>query len=103
MVEMMSGEVFSSFSFYFSSPEASSTMRALQRALASVIITLSNDSELSLNKKWLRPVTNKSNPQLVGNQSETPSYLPFKLLHFIHPHKEAYIIIPKSNLKIFRA
>ena len=37
-------------------------MRALQRALVSVIITLLNDSERSLNKKWLRPVTNKSNP-----------------------------------------
>ena len=43
-------------------PEASSTVRALDRALVSVIITLLNDSERSLNKKWRRPVTNKSNP-----------------------------------------
>ena len=31
-------------------PEASSTIRALQRALVSVIIALLNDSERSLNK-----------------------------------------------------
>ena len=36
-------------------------MQALKRALVSVIITLLNDSERSLNKKWLRPVTNKCN------------------------------------------
>ena len=30
-------------------------------ALVSVIITLLNGSERLLNKKWLRPVTNKSN------------------------------------------
>ena len=41
---------------------ASSTMRALRRALVSVIISLLNDSECSLNRKWLRIVTNKSNP-----------------------------------------
>ena len=71
-------------------------MRALQRALVSVIIALLNDSERSLNKKWLRPVTNKSTPPpLDGNQSETPSYLQFKLIHFIYPHKETYIVIPK--------
>ena len=77
-------------------PEASSTVRALGRALVSVIITLLNDSERSLNKKWRRPVTNKSNPpQMVGNQSKTPSYLQFKLFHFIYPHKETYIVITK--------
>ena len=43
-------------------PEASSTVRALGRALVSFIITLLNDSERSLNKIWRRPVTNKSNP-----------------------------------------
>ena len=42
-------------------PETSSIMRVLQRAPVSVIITLLNESERSLNKKWLRPVTNKSN------------------------------------------
>ena len=76
-------------------PEASSTMRALQRALVSVIITLLNDSERSLNKKWLCPVTYKSNPPFVWNQSETHSYLQFKLFHFIYPHKETYIVVPK--------
>ena len=70
-------------------------MRALQRAHVSVIITLLNDSERSPSKKWLSPVTNKSNPPLVGNQSKTPSYLQFKLFHFIYPHKETYIVIPK--------
>ena len=45
-------------------PEASLTMRALEPALVSAIITLLNDSERSLNKKWLRPVTNKSNPPI---------------------------------------
>ena len=45
-------------------PEASSTKQALQRALVGVIITLLNDSERLLNKKWLRPVTNKSNPPI---------------------------------------
>ena len=44
---------------YFSNSEASSTIRMLQRALVSVIIALLNDSERSLNKKWLRPETNK--------------------------------------------
>ena len=34
-------------------------------------------------------------PQMVGNQSKTPSYLQFKLFHFIYPHKETYIVIPK--------
>ena len=32
---------------------------------------------------------------MVGNQSKTPSYLQFKLFHFIYPHKETYIVIPK--------
>ena len=66
-------------------------MRALQRTLVIVIITLLNDSERSLNNKWLRPVTNKANPppppQLIENESETPSYLQCKLFHFIYPHK----------------
>ena len=35
---------------YIHVPEASSTVRALGRALVSVIITLLNDSERSLNK-----------------------------------------------------
>ena len=81
--------------FLTSGPEVSSTMQAPKRALASVIIALLNDSERLLNKKWLRPVTNKSKTPLVGNQSETPSYLQFKLFHFIYPHKETYIVIPK--------
>ena len=34
-------------------------------------------------------------PQMDGNQSKTPSYLQFKLIHFIYPHKETYIVIPK--------
>ena len=34
-------------------------------------------------------------PKMVGNQSITPSYLQFKLFHFIYPHKETYIVIPK--------
>ena len=78
-------------------PEVSLTMQALQRALVSVIITLLNNSECSLNKKWLRPVTIKSNPPLVGNQSETPFFFQFKLFHFIYPHKETYIVhvLPK--------
>ena len=70
-------------------------MRALQRGLVSVIIVLLIDSERSLNKNWLRPVSNKSNPLLVENQSETPSYLQFNLFHFIYPHKATYILIPK--------
>ena len=76
-------------------------MRELQRALFSAIITLLNDSERSPNKKWLRPLkknkTNQPLPPLVGNQSETPSYLQFKLFHFIYPHNEIYIIIPKID------
>ena len=32
---------------------------------------------------------------MVGNQSKTPFYLQFKLFHFIYPHKETYIVIPK--------
>ena len=68
-------------------PQACSTNRALQRMLVSVTIALLNDSERPLNKKWLRPVTNKSNPPLVGNQSVTPSYVQLKLFHFINPHK----------------
>ena len=55
-------------------PEASSTVRALGRALVSVIITLLNDSECTLNKKWRRPVTNKSN---------APKWLEIKAKH--HP------------------
>ena len=70
-------------------------MRVLKPGLVSVIITLLKDSKGTLNKKWLRPVTNKSNPPLVGNQSETRFYLPFKLFHFIYPHIETYILIPK--------
>ena len=76
-------------------PETSSIMRVLQRAPVSVIITLLDDSERSLNKKWLRPVTNKSNPPLIGNQSETPSNFQLKLFYFIYLHKETYIVIPK--------
>ena len=75
------------------------TMRAPQRALVSVIIALLNDSERSLNKKLLRPKQTNQIPQLVGNQSETPSYLQFKLFHFIYPHKETYIVIPKVESK----
>ena len=71
-------------------------MRALQRAFVSVIIALLNEIERSLNKKWLRPVTNKIKfPPLVGNLSETPSCLQFKLFHFIYRHKETYTVIPK--------
>ena len=69
--------------------------RALQRALVSVIITLLNDSERSLNKKWLRPVTNKPNPPIGWKSKHTSSYLQFKLFHFIYPHKQTYIVIPK--------
>ena len=72
-------------------------MRVLELALVSVFITLLNDSERSLNKKWLRPVTNKSNPPLVGNQSTTPFYLQFKLFHFIYLQIETYIVIPKME------
>ena len=81
---------------YAITPEASSTVRALDRALVSVIITLLNDSERSLNKKMAAP-SNKQikSPQMVGNQSKTPSYLQFKWFHFIYPHKETYIVIPK--------
>ena len=43
------------------STEASSTIKALDQALFSTIITLVNDSERLFNKKWLRPVTNQSN------------------------------------------
>ena len=39
-------------------------MRALHRALVSVIITLLNDSERLLNKKWLRPVIGKSSASI---------------------------------------
>ena len=60
---------------YFCISEASSTIGVLQRVLVSVIITLLNDNERSLNKKWLRPVTNKSKRQLVGDQSEN-TFLP---------------------------
>ena len=38
-------------------------------------------------------------PPLDGNQSETPSYLQFKLSHFIYPHKETNIVIPKIESK----
>ena len=94
-------------------PETSSIMRVLERAPVSVISTLLNESERSLNKKWLRPVTNKSNPPLIGNQSETPSNFQFKLFYFIYPHKETYIVIriikseniacivPHENLLLF--
>ena len=80
----------------YDDPEASSTVRALDRALVSVIITLLNDSERSLNKKMAAP-SNKQikSPQMVGNLSKTPFYLQFKLFHFIYPHKETYIVIPK--------
>ena len=60
---------------YFCTSEASSTIGLLQRVLVSVIMTLLNDSERSLNKKWLCPVTNKSKRQLEGNQSEN-TFLP---------------------------
>ena len=74
--------------------EPSSTMRALQRPLVSVLITYLNDMEHSLNIKWLRPVAENQTPPLMGNQSETPSYLQFKLFHFIYPQKETYTVIP---------
>ena len=48
-----------------------------------MIITLLNDSKRSLNIKWLRPVTNKSNPPLVENQSKTP-FLPSALIVPFH-------------------
>ena len=70
-------------------------MQALKRALVSMIITLLNISERLFNEKWLRSVTNKLNTPLVGNQSVTPSFLQFKLFHFIYPHKETNIVIPK--------
>ena len=65
-------------------------MRALQRRLVSVIITLLNDSERSLNQ-----VTNKSNPRWLEIKAKTPFYLQFKLFHFIYPHQETCIVIPK--------
>ena len=76
-------------------PEMSSTMRALQRALVSVIITLLDDSERSLNKKWLCPVTNKSNTPL-GWKSKRKILLPsFKIVPYhistqrnIHRHSK---------------
>ena len=70
-------------------PEASSTMRALQRVLVSVIIIFLNDSERSLNKKWLRPVTNKSTPPLVGNQSENA----FPSISYIRTKKHTSTIL----------
>ena len=65
--------------------EASTTMRALKRALVSVIMTLLNDSELSLNYKMAAPSNKQIKfPPSVRNQSEPPSYLQFKLFHFIY-------------------
>ena len=84
-------------------------MRALQRAIVSVIIAaivsviiaLLNNSERSLNKKMAAP----SNKQikfphwLEINAKHLPTFLPsylrFNLFHFIYPHKETYIVIPK--------
>ena len=81
--------------------EESSSMPALQWALASVIITLLNNSKLNKNGCAQYP-TNQS-PPLVGNQSETPSYLQFKLFHFIYQHNETYILIPKIESEILHA
>ena len=58
---------------FYQTTKASSTMRALQGS--SVINTLLNDSECSLNKKWLRPVTNKSNSP-IGWKSKRNTFLP---------------------------
>ena len=60
---------------YICISEASLTIGVLQRVLVIVVITLMNDSERSLDKKWLRPVTNKSKRPSVGNQSEN-TFLP---------------------------
>ena len=85
-------------------PEASSTIRAPQRALVSVIITLLNDSERWLNKKWLRPVTNKQNPP-IGWKSKRKHSSIFSLdcsISYIHTKKHTSSF-RKSNLKILRA
>ena len=50
-------------------------MRMLDRVLVSVIITLLNDNERSLNNKWLRPVTNKSNGP-TGWKGKRNTFLP---------------------------
>ena len=76
-----------------------------QRTLVSVTITLLNDSERSLNKKkWLRPVTNKSN---------SPHWLEIKVKHlptFSLNCSISYILTKKHtssfrkyNLKILHA
>ena len=86
------------------SPEASSTIRALQRALVSVINTLLNDSERSLNKKWLRPVTNKSNPP-IGWKSKRKHLSTFSWncsISYIHSKKHTSSF-RKANLKILCA
>ena len=65
-------------------------MLVLDRALASVVITLLNDSERLLNKKWLRPVISNSNVS-IGKKAKQ-----FKLFYFIYQHKEKkHIAIPK--------
>ena len=68
-------------------------MRALDRTLVSVFTTFLTDSERSRNKKWLPPVTNKSNPPLVANQIE----IQLKMFHFIYPHTETFIVILKID------
>ena len=67
------------------------------RALVGVIITLLTDSERILITKWLGPVINKPNASIGWKAIETPFYLQFKLYHFIYPHKETNIIIPKID------
>ena len=55
--------------------EASSSMRAIDWALVSVIIAMFNDSERLLNKKWLQPVTNQSNAP-IGGKAKRNTFLP---------------------------
>ena len=57
-------------------------MLVLDRALASVVITLLNDSERLLNEIWLRPVISNSNASIGWKAKQ------FKLFYFIYPHKE---------------
>ena len=86
------------------STEASSTVRALSRALFSVIITLLNDSERSLNKKWRRPVTNKSNPPkwLEIKAKHRPTFSLNCSISYIHTKKHTSSF-RKLNLKILHA
>ena len=79
--------------------EASSTVRAL----VSVIITLLNDSVRSLNKKWRRPVTNKSNPPkwLEIEAKHRPTFSLNCSISYIHTKKHTSSF-QKLNLKILR-